>query len=118
MSQMNIPVTAHADDPERVVLDQLASTRKKLDNGDLCEADLAAWKDPRIAVYNLEIAIKTLDLIRDLQSHIKELQQQNRELRENVALINEVLFDSLDDAEEDRSASEPLAASSSVDMVH
>ncbi|WP_303786898.1 hypothetical protein [Azovibrio restrictus] len=122
MSQMNTPVSNHTDDLERdsqVVLEQLASTRKKLDNGDLCEADLAAWKNPRIAVYNLEIAIQMLDLIKDLQSEVKELRQRNMELRENVALINEVLFESLDDdAGGDDDTSVPSDVSQSSDLLH
>lgn len=122
MSQMNIPVSAHADNLERdshETLEMLAAIHSKLDNGELCEADLAAWKNPRVALCNFEMAIRMLDLIDSLQSHVKELREQNRELRENVALINEVLFNSLDDdADEDQEAAVPSAATSSVDMIH
>lgn len=122
MSQMNIPVSNHADDLERdsqQVLKQLASTRKKMDDGNLREAELAAWKDPRIAVYNLEIATQMLNLIEGLQSDFKELRQQNKALRESVSVITEVLFDSLDDdTVEDHDAAVPSEAPPSSDWVH
>ncbi len=94
----------HQSETERL-LEQLASRRKKLDSGELCLADLAAWNNPLVAVSCLEASLLAMDVISDLRSEVNALHEQNMELRANLALISEALLDSTDADAGDVSAS-------------
>lgn len=86
------------------LLEQLGTLREKYAAGELHEADLVAWKNPMITICTLEAVCRWVNLIGDLQSELKELQQQNRNLQDNVAWLNGAVFDSLDDFDEQSSS--------------
>lgn len=122
MSQLDINVSTQPDELEqdaKKMLEQIRSTRRKLDAGELCEAELAQWKSPLVALYSVETMLILIDRIEDLQAHIKVLQQQVVEARENLGLINEVLFESLDDCAGDDQGTAALPDESrSSDLKH
>lgn len=122
MSHMDINVPAQTDELEldaKRILEQIRSTRRKLDVGELCEAELAQWKSPLVALYSVETMLILIDRIEDLQAHVKVLQQQVVEARENLGLINEVLFESLGDCAGDDQGTVALPDESrSADLKH